>query len=41
MADAVEDVTDALVKQPDQGLKQTAKDLFGGAVGGVAQVLSG
>ncbi|KAF2481974.1 mitochondrial carrier domain-containing protein [Neohortaea acidophila] len=41
MADVVEDVTDALVKQPDQGLKQTAKDLFGGAVGGVAQVLSG
>lgn len=26
---------------PDQGLKRTLKDLFAGAVGGVAQVLLG
>ncbi|KAF2018490.1 mitochondrial carrier [Aaosphaeria arxii CBS 175.79] len=34
------DVHDAL-ELPDQGLKRTLKDLFAGAVGGVAQVLLG
>lgn len=37
MAEAVEEA----VGQPDQGLSNTLKDLFAGAVGGVAQVLIG
>ena len=32
---------EAALELPDQGLKRTLKDLFAGAVGGVAQVLLG